>query len=147
MRKIVFVFLCLLLPTAVLAQKDSLMMSRDSIINEINEAVQSIKFNQDNYGRYKIYQTDNLYILIKLDTATGRIKLVQWNLDSDKEFETYVNSEDLSGSSLREKGRFELYPTKNMYQFILLDTFIGSTWHVQWGTRESQIWIRRISFF
>ena len=84
---------------------------------------------------------------IKLDTATGIIKLVQWSLDSDKEFETYVNSEDLSGGLLSEKGRFELYPTKNMFQFILLDTLIGSTWHVQWGTKESQMWIRRISYF
>ena len=123
------------------------MMSRDSVINKISEAVQGIKFNLENYGQYKIYQTENLYILIKLDTATGRIKLVQWSLDSDKEFEAYVNTEDLSRGFLSEKGRFELYPTKNMYQFILLDTLLGSTWHVQWGTKESQIWIRRISLF
>ena len=135
------------MPVVTFAQNDSINKSKDSVLVEINEAVQAIKFNQEKYGRYKIYQTDNIYILIKLDTATGRIKLIQWNLDSKKEFEAYVNSEDLSGGLLSEKGRFELYPTKNMYQFILIDTLLGSTWHVQWGTKESEIWIRRISYF
>lgn len=129
--------LLLFFPVITYAQNDSLKQSKDSVLVEINEALQAIKFNQEKYGRYKIYQTDNIYILIKLDTATGRIKLVQWSLDSDKEFEAYVNSEDLSGGLLSEKGRFELYPTKNMYQFILIDTLLGSTWHVQWGTKES----------
>lgn len=41
---------------------------------------------------------------------------------------------------------YKLYPTKNIYTFILLDKFNGNTWHVQWGTEESQRtvrWIRR----
>ena len=41
-------------------------------------------------------------------------------------------------------GTFELYPTKNMYQFILLDKTDGRMWHVQWGTESSKQWIRRI---
>jgi len=31
-------------------------------------------------------------------------------------------------------GRYELYPTKNMYTFILLDTEEGYTYQVQWNT-------------
>lgn len=34
----------------------------------------------------------------------------------------------------RFAGRFELYKTQNMYNFILLDTFDGRTWQVQWST-------------
>ena len=30
-------------------------------------------------------------------------------------------------------GRFELYKTQNMYNFILLDTSSGATWQVQWS--------------
>lgn len=128
------------------AQKDSVASANTSVLEEINDAVQSIDFTYNYSGRYKIYQTENIYILIKLDTTTGRISLLQWNLNSEKEFETYLNLEDLSyGGS--QKGRFELYPTKNMYQFILLDTMQGGTWHVQWGTKKEQMWIRRISFF
>lgn len=145
MRKCILL-LSLLLPIVVSAQNDSLIISRDSIINEINNAVQSIKFRNESVGRFKIYQTDNIYILLKLDTATGIIKMVQWNMNRTKEFEAYLNSEDLSDGVLRVNGRYELYPTKNMYQFILIDTLLGTTWHVQWGIKPSEQWIRRILF-
>lgn len=36
-----------------------------------------------------------------------------------------------------EAGRFELYPTKNIYNFILIDTKKGYTYQVQWHTKES----------
>ena len=35
-------------------------------------------------------------------------------------------------------GRFELYPTKNVYNFIMLDTATGSTWQVQWSQDNNQ---------
>lgn len=41
-------------------------------------------------------------------------------------------------------GNFELYPTQNMYQFLLLDKVTGRTWHVQWGFEEKERWIQRI---
>ena len=30
-------------------------------------------------------------------------------------------------------GRFTLYPTTNIYTFVLLDQETGDAWHVQWG--------------
>ena len=33
-------------------------------------------------------------------------------------------------------GRFELYPTQNIYNFILLDQIDGKTWQVQWAIEE-----------
>lgn len=30
-------------------------------------------------------------------------------------------------------GRYKLYKTKNMYNFILLDDATGATWQVQWS--------------
>lgn len=146
MRKIICIIFVSFLPIILVAQ-DSLKISNDSILYEIKETVQSIKFQNEHFGQYKIYQTDNIYILLKLDTSTGIIKMIQWSLDKTKEFETFLNSDDLSGGLLRKKGRFELYPTKNMYQFILIDTVLGSTWHVQWGTKLSELWIRPISYF
>ena len=144
MRKIICIIFASFFSVILFAQ-NSLEISKDSILYEINENVQKIKIRSENMGRYKIYQTDNIYILLKLDTATGIIKIVQWSLDKSKEFEATLNSEDLSYGFFREKGRFELYPTKNMFQFILIDTMIGSTWHVQWGTKPSEMWIRQIS--
>ena len=34
------------------------------------------------------------------------------------------------------KGRFELYSTQNIYNFILLDRIDGKVWQVQWPFDE-----------
>lgn len=148
MKKCIVLLLLIITCSSSYAQKGSISSANDSIVERMSDALQFMKFKMNHYGRYKIYPTENIHILIKLDTATGIIKLIQWNLDSDKEFEVYVNSEDFSGGGdFSVTGRFELYPTKNMFQFILLDTAMGSTWHVQWGTEADKMWIRRISYF
>ena len=94
-------------------------------------------------GRYKLYPTENIYTLLELDTQTGKIKQVQWSLDSENEGTMIINAEDLS-FGLYDPGAFELYPTKNMYQFILIDTILGRKWHVQWGDSDNKRWMQRI---
>lgn len=119
---------------------------RDSLINEIHENINLIKrynFDRDITERYKMYPTENNYTFLKLDTKTGRIMQVQWSLDKEDEGSLYINSEDLSEWDV-QSGHFELYPTKNMYQFILLDKVFGCMWHVQWGFEDSERWIRKI---
>ena len=37
-----------------------------------------------------------------------------------------------------EPGRFELYKTQNMYNFILLDTLEGGVWQVQWSIEKDK---------
>lgn len=82
--------------------------------------------------RYKLYPTENMWIFIKLDTSNGRMWLVQYSVEGDESrFETVLNSVELDTSQVN--GRYELYPTKNMYNFILLDTFRGATYQVQWS--------------
>lgn len=106
----------------------------DSLVKITNR----INFNittQDAFeGRYKLYKTENIYTFLKLDTATGIIDQIQWSMDSNKEGKVAsINSTDLSLIGGTYKGRFELYPTQNIYTFILLDTWFGKTWHVQWN--------------
>lgn len=120
---------------ALLARIDTLMA-----IN--NELLIHLEINTSLKERYKLYLTDNIYTLLQLDTKTGRIEQVQWSSDSDNEGSVVINGEDLSygyGS-----GTFELYPTQNMYKFILIDKTDGRKWHVQWGMSENKRWIRRI---
>lgn len=95
-------------------------------------------------NRYKLYQTENMYNLLELDTKTGKIKQVQWALKANEEDTFPINNEDLSSPYRYGPGTFELYPTKNLYQFILLDKTNGRKWHIQWGLDESHRWIRRI---
>lgn len=118
-------------------KQDSIAMTYDLLLDLV-----TLESKQVSSNRYKMYPTDNLYNFLKLDTQTGIIEQVQWSLDDDKEFSTIINREDLSWSTLRNS--FELYPTKNMYQFILLDKATGRVWHVQWGLSDKERWIKRI---
>lgn len=87
----------------------------------------------ESVARYRLYPTQNKWIFLKLDTRNGRVWLVQWNLDEDDRFETRLSDERLCRSWEEVNGRFALYPTKNFYNFILLDQVGGATWQVQWS--------------
>ena len=100
---------------------ESLLTKIDSTLNVTNQWLQQIELDQSLKSRYKLYQTENIYILLQLDTKTGKIKILQWSLDSDKELTVVLNDVDLTFGYGHGSGTFELYPTKNMYQFILLD--------------------------
>ena len=113
----------------------------DSTLIYITKQLEDIDFRINGMNRFKLYPTENIYTLLKLDTATGKIDQLQWSLDSDKEGSLTINNDDLSLGS--GSGTFELYPTKNMYQFILLDKVTGRQWHIQWGMEASKRWIRR----
>lgn len=90
---------------------------------------------------YKLYPTDNMWTFIELETTTGRLWQVQYSVDKDSEkyrFKTVLSLTDKRVDSHFPDaiipGRFELYKTQNMYNFILLDTLEGNTWQVQWST-------------
>lgn len=124
---------------------DSLLSQIDTLIMINNQLLEHIDIDLSLKNRYKLYPTDNLYTLLELDSKTGRIKQVQWSLDSDSEGTFTINNEDLSYGMGYGSDSFELYPTKNMYQFILIDKTDGRKWHVQWGTGgDKSRWIRRI---
>ena len=38
------------------------------------------------------------------------------------------------GSQSTDAKNYEIYPTQNMFNFILLDTYTGRSWQVQWST-------------
>lgn len=115
---------------------DSLTMKYiDAIYNKVTESK----------PRYKLYQTENTYNLLKLDTGTGRVWLVQYRLGDVAAMTTAIDDTSLLWEDEEIKtGRFELYPTKNMYQFILLDTDSGRTWQIQWSTKPQQRFRERL---
>ncbi len=129
-------------------QKTSIDSTLQDILVDIDTVkawLEQIELDLSLKNRYKLYQTENIYNLIELDTKTGRIYQVQWTLDSKSVEGTWIiNSEDLTHGNGYGSGSFELYPTKNMYQFILLDKTDGRTWHIQWGFKKDNRWIKRI---
>lgn len=121
--------------------------SKKTVLDDISVKMDILNFCQQyiasnlNAARYKLYQTDNMNYLLKLDTFTGRVWLVQWSLEIAEEGVDVINDTPLANVNYV---RFELYPTKNIYQFILLDRETGTQWHIQWGVEPDNRWIRII---
>lgn len=146
MRRIILLLFVLSCAFSSIAQNQaSSKINNDSVSSYIATLVEDIDmrlFEYEKRDRYKFYPTENIYNFLKLDTQTGRIEQVQWSLDINKEGSVPINNEDLSWIS---GSLFELYPTQNMYQFLLLDKTTGRVWHVQWGMGDTKRWIRRIN--
>ena len=87
--------------------------------------------------RFKLFSTQNMWTFIKLDTQTGQMWQVQYSVKGDEErFEYDLSPNPLVTTDRKVNGRFELYPTQNIYNFILLDRIDGKTWQVQWSFDE-----------
>ena len=146
MKKLVTIFYLFLIPLCTFAQNESTTpqakTANDSTLIKIHALLEDIDFRMQGLDRYKLYPTENMYNFLQLDTKTGKIDVVQWSLDDEEEFSVTLNGEDLSYDT--GCGTFELYPTKNIYQFLLLDKVTGRRWHVQWGFESSKRWIKRI---
>ena len=165
-----------------------------------------VSFSQEDIERYKVYNTENIYTSLLLDTATGQIWQLQIGLTkagskkdevdqlktvlSDDKFastveeiteqhnadmkyweeKTYykrlpnsgaidpdsiVSAEEkefwkpstlnhrLENWRIQKNGRFKLYPTDNMYNFIMVDVIDGRTWQVQWNIDKDKRIVER----
>lgn len=123
---------------------DSILNRLDSLVQFTNACLEQIELDNSLKKRYKLYQTDNIYTFLRLDSKTGQIEQVQWSLNSSEEGTVTINDQDLTYGYGHGSNSFELYPTKNMYQFILLNKTDGKMWHVQWGMKSGERWIKRI---
>lgn len=115
----------------------------DSLLQECRELRKDISFYSSTKNRYKLYPTENIYTFLKLNTETGQIWQLQWAMEKEKEFAVIINANCLNYLGFGT-GSFELYPTKNMYTFILIDKNDGRKWHVQWGWNIEDRVIRQI---
>jgi len=88
---------------------------------------------------YCLFPTDNIYTFLKLDTRTGQVWQVQWGKGPEYRWVQPINPKPLSDE--KQVGRFTLYPTKNIYTFILMDQEDGRQWQIQWGDGDSRLFI------
>lgn len=89
-------------------------------------------------NRYKLYPTENMWTFLKLDTCLGYVWQVQFVINSDNRWQdiiVYTARLDWKESwePMDNIGRFELYPTQNTYNFLLLDKKTGRIWQIQWS--------------
>jgi hypothetical protein len=84
---------------------------------------------------YQLFSTSNIWTQILLDTATGRAWQVQFSVGEDDSSGKWVinDSSLLPRGSNPRNGRFILYPTQNMYTFLLLDRQDSRIWQLQWS--------------
>ena len=143
MKRIVLLISLLMMFVPIWGQTNSAAVKltdaqRDSVITRIQRASSFIANTHmvGGVGRYKVYSTANVYTSLKLDTATGEVSALQINLGETLAMEYIVA--DAVVPDERLIGRFELYPTQNHYNFILLDTVYGFAYQVQWSTDISK---------
>jgi hypothetical protein len=97
----------------------------------------------DSAVTYRLFSTRNMYTFIKLDTRNGKMWQVQWSTKGDEyRFESTLSDISRVNKDEEKNGRFFLYPTTNIYTFILLDQIDGRAWQVQWGKEEERAVIR-----
>lgn len=100
----------------------------------------------DNPVTYRLFSTRNMYTFIKLDTRNGQMWQVQWSTKgSEYRFVNTLSDISLVNKEEEKNGRFFLYPTTNLYNFILLDQIDGRTWQVQWSAEEKDRALIRIN--
>ena len=99
--------------------------SKSNVLDNVKE-IQGVNF--------RLFPTTNMWTFIKLDTRNGLLWQVQYSLNPENGMVTYLNLDRLASVNEELKDRFTLYPTQNMYNFILLDQVNGKTWQVQWST-------------
>lgn len=73
---------------------------------------------------YKMYSTRNYHNQLRLNTMTGEVQQIQ----DDGQSWIICSAREISGD---KESRFCLYETQNMWTFIMLDTYTGKNWQVQ----------------
>lgn len=98
-----------------------------------------IQNNSPERAVFRLFSTKNMYTFIKLNTKTGQMWQVQWGTESKYRYETILSNVSRVSSEEEKIGRFFLYPTTNIYNFILLDQLDGRMWQVQWGKEDERM--------
>jgi hypothetical protein len=84
---------------------------------------------------YRLFSTQNKWTYIKLNTRNGQMWQVQYSLE-DNNMEVPLSLISRVSKEDEKSGRFFLYPTQNIWNFILLDQLDGRVWQVQWSNEQ-----------
>lgn len=120
-----------------------LLLASNFLFAQTTSEVPTQIISTDSAVTYRLFSTRNMYTFIKLDTRNGKMWQVQWsNKGREYRFESTLSDISQVNKDEEKNGRFFLYPTTNIYTFILLDQIDGRTWQVQWGNEDERLVIR-----
>jgi hypothetical protein len=112
------------------------ILSSDAAIAQKNQSPQKGVQTQEfeNSYPYRLYETTNIWTFILLNTENGRAWQVNYSLNDAPTVRLIINGYSLlPEGAVPKNGRFTLYPTSNMYNFILLDREDSRIWQLQWS--------------
>lgn len=118
--------------TVILIGNTNLFAQTPTIKPDVTETMNLVETAKN----YQLFPTQNIWNFIKLDTRNGKMWQVQYSVGAENRIESVLNSIPLAPGNLELAGRFTLYPTQNIYNFILLDQINGSVYQVQWSAKE-----------
>ena len=134
-------------PFSLMKKILTILIALCAICLSVNAQTTTTTDNQLREPRFRLYKTQNNWIFLKLDTMTGQIWQVQYSVDNSPRLEFVLDINERISKSYDESvcGRFALYETDNMYNFILLDTIDGRCWQVQWSIDAKNRMVLRIN--
>ena len=122
MRKLLFFSIIFLITSITQAQ----VKNNDATSNALNS-------RNSEQATYQLFATQNMWTFIKLNTRNGQMWQVQFDAKENNRGQSNLNLTSLVTSENEKNGRFTLYPTQNMWTFILIDQIDGRVWQVQWS--------------
>jgi hypothetical protein len=120
------------------------------VLVNINARGQTLKENDlvriSNYqspipAKYRLYPTSNIFTFLRLNTTNGIIDVVQYS-NSDNRMIYVLSNRPLVDSGTID--RFTLYPTLNIWTFLLLDQLEGNTYQVGWSKDPEKSYVLQI---
>lgn len=132
-------------------RENKILERMDTLLTRIQEDIEFLNYKygkEEQSKEYQLYPTQNIWNFLQLNTATGQIYQIQFSSKSSERTYLIINAENLNNLDRKyfgfDTGRFELYPTQNMYTFLLLDKILGRVWQVQWGFKKEDRFIIKI---
>ncbi len=114
-----------------------IILSTISAFSQSTSVAPTQNISTDSAAVYRLFSTKNIYTFIKLNTRNGQMWQVQWST-GDNTFQVPLSLTSRVSSEEEKNGRFFLYPTTNIYNFILLDQIDGRVWQVQWSNELNE---------
>lgn len=126
-KRIIAILVAVIMTAGVIAQE---RMQFNAVNHETNSAL-----------RYKLYPTFDDGIFLKLDTQTGHVSMLQYSANNkENKGEIYIGipTEVYEGNEA-VNGRYEVYPTANMWVFLMIDQINGNTYHIRWSDKDVKL--------
>ena len=112
--------------------------AQPEISNTPQVEVGNNEYAQKTDAHYRLFKTTNIWNFLKLDTRTGLIWQVHWGTDAASRTIAPLNSKPLVSKTGEKDGRFTLYRTANIFNYLLLDQENGRTWQVHFDVTEAK---------